>query len=68
MKLTLDVQQLVDGRWKVEVPELPGLVAYGRSEEGATNAAKALSFRVLAERLDAGSLSGIVVQEVSFGE
>jgi len=68
VKLTLDIKQLADGRWRAEVPEIPGLVAYGRSEEGATSAAKALSFRVLAERLEAGTLSSLVVQDISFAE
>jgi predicted RNase H-like HicB family nuclease len=68
MKLTLEVERMADGRFRAEVPEFPGLVAYGRSEEAAASAAKALSFRVLAERLEAGSISSVVVQDVSFGD
>jgi predicted RNase H-like HicB family nuclease len=52
--LTIEVEQEVDGRWIAEVPELPGVLTYGQSRQSAINAAKALSFRVLADRLEHG--------------
>jgi predicted RNase H-like HicB family nuclease len=54
MKLTLEVEQEVDGRWIAEVPELPGVLAYGHSRERAIASAEALALRVLAERLENG--------------
>ncbi len=54
MKLTLEVEQEEDGRWIAEVPELPGVLAYGPSREQAIANAEALAFRVLAERLESG--------------
>jgi predicted RNase H-like HicB family nuclease len=36
------------------VPELPGVLAYGQTRQAAIDAVKALSFRVLADRLDNG--------------
>jgi predicted RNase H-like HicB family nuclease len=54
MKLTLEVEQEEDGRWIAEVPELPGVLAYGHSREQAIASAEALALRVLAERLENG--------------
>ncbi len=51
---TVDVELETDGRWICEVPELPGVLAYGRSREEAVTRAKALAFRVLADRLEHG--------------
>ena len=51
MKLTLEVEQEEDGRWIAEVPELPGVLAYGHSREHAIARAEALALRVLAEGL-----------------
>ena len=53
-KLILEVEQEEDGRWLAEIPELPGVMAYGKSREQAIAAAEALAFRVLAERLENG--------------
>lgn len=54
MKLTLEVEQEADGRWLAEVPDLPGVLAYGQTREAAVAHAEALAFRVLAERLENG--------------
>ena len=43
-----------DGRWIAEVPELPGVLAYGASRDEAVRKAQALSLHVLAERLEHG--------------
>ena len=54
MKLTLEVEQEEDGRWIAEVPELPGVLVYGKSRDQAIASAEALALRVLAERLENG--------------
>jgi len=51
---TVDVDRENDGRWIGEVPELPGVLAYGSSREEAVARTKALAFRVLADRLEHG--------------
>lgn len=43
-----------DGRWLAEVLELPGLLAYGESEELAVSMVQALALRVVPERLEHG--------------
>jgi predicted RNase H-like HicB family nuclease len=54
MPLTIEVEQEDDGRWIAEVPDLPGVLTYGGTREQAIDAAKALSLRILADRLDHG--------------
>jgi len=43
-----------DGRWLAEVLELPGVLAYGESEDAALSKVQALALRVIAERLEHG--------------
>jgi predicted RNase H-like HicB family nuclease len=54
MNLTFETEQEDDGRWIAEVPELPGVLAYGATESEAVGRAEALALRVLAERIDHG--------------
>jgi predicted RNase H-like HicB family nuclease len=54
MGLTVEVEQEDDGRWLAEVPELPGVLAYGQSRAEAITRAQALALRVIADRLDHG--------------
>ena len=52
MDYTIEVEQEADGRWLAEVPELPGVLAYGDTVNQAQSKAEALALRVLAERLE----------------
>jgi predicted RNase H-like HicB family nuclease len=52
--LTIEVEQETDGRWIAEVPDLPGVLTIGETRQSAIDAAKALAFRVLADRLEHG--------------
>jgi predicted RNase H-like HicB family nuclease len=52
MNLTFETEQEDDGRWIAEVPELPGVLAYGATQQQAIIKAEALALRVLAERLE----------------
>ena len=54
MKLTLEYEQEDDGRWIAEVPELPGVLAYGDSAAEAMAKAEILALRVIADRLENG--------------
>ena len=57
MNLSIESQQEEDGRWLAEVPELPGVLAYGASRDEALARAQMLAFRVLADRLEHGERS-----------
>ena len=52
MHFTLECEQEVDGRWVAEVPELPGVLSYGRSAADAMSKAEILALRVIADRLE----------------
>jgi predicted RNase H-like HicB family nuclease len=52
MRIEIDREE--DGRWLGEVPELPGVMAYGASQEEAVAKVKALALRVMADRLEHG--------------
>ena len=43
-----------DGLWIAEVPEIPGVLAYGTTADDAMAKAETLALRVLAERIEAG--------------
>jgi predicted RNase H-like HicB family nuclease len=52
MDFTIEFEQEADGRWLAEVPQLPGVLAYGATCDEATRKAETLALRVLAERLE----------------
>jgi predicted RNase H-like HicB family nuclease len=52
MKFTIEHEREEDGRWLAEVPELPGVLAYGATADEAMAKAEVLALRVLAERLE----------------
>jgi predicted RNase H-like HicB family nuclease len=54
MKITFETELEDDGRWIAEVPELAGVLAYGKTEQHATGRAEALALCVLAERIEHG--------------
>jgi predicted RNase H-like HicB family nuclease len=56
MKFSIEVEGEEDGRWLAEIPELPGVLAYGASSEEAMGKAEILALRVLAERLEHGEI------------
>ncbi len=53
-EFTLEIERETDGRWISEIPELPGVLAYGATRDESVAKAKALAFRVLADRLEHG--------------
>lgn len=54
MNFSIDFEQEQDDRWLAEVPELPGVLAYGVTAEDAMAKAEILALRVFAERLEHG--------------
>jgi predicted RNase H-like HicB family nuclease len=54
MKLEIECERAEDGRWLAEVPQLPGVLAYGSSADEAMAKAEILALRVLAEQLEHG--------------
>jgi len=62
MNLTLECEQEIDGRWIAEVPQLPGVLAYGSSSADAMSKAEVLALRVIADRLENGESEPISIQ------
>ena len=52
--LHIEFEREEDGRWIAEIPALPGVMAYGDSQEEAKAKVEALALRVLADRLEHG--------------
>jgi predicted RNase H-like HicB family nuclease len=52
LNFTIEHAREEDGRWLAEVPELPGVLAYGSTQDEAMAKAEVLALRVLAERLE----------------
>ncbi|MFA5786156.1 MAG: type II toxin-antitoxin system HicB family antitoxin [Actinomycetota bacterium] len=48
----VETEQEADGRWLAEVVELPGVLAYGSTEDEAIARVQALALRVVADRLE----------------
>ena len=61
----VEVEQEEDGRWLAEVLELPGVLAYGQSQDAAVSKVQALALRVVAERLEHGE-AGPQLLSISF--
>lgn len=57
MDFRIEHEQEADGRWLAEVPELPGVLAYGQSPDEAMAKAEVLALRVLADKLEHGEAS-----------
>ena len=65
MTFRVEIEQETDGRWIAEVVELPGVIAYGSSEQVANAKVQALALRVVADRLEYGE-AGPDLLSISF--
>lgn len=61
----VETEREEDGRWLAEVIELPGVLAYGETQEVAVSRVQALALRVIAERLEHGE-AGPELLSISF--
>ena len=48
--MSVEAEREEDGRCIAEVPELPGVMVYGRTREEAVTRVQALALRVIADR------------------
>jgi predicted RNase H-like HicB family nuclease len=54
MWLNIETELEIDGRWLADIPTLPGVMAYGKTQEQAVLKVQTLALRVLADRLEQG--------------
>jgi predicted RNase H-like HicB family nuclease len=65
VRFRVEIEREQDGRWLAEVPELPGVLAYGSSPSEAQAKVQALALRVVADRLEHGE-AGPELIDISF--
>jgi predicted RNase H-like HicB family nuclease len=54
--MQIEIEREDDGRWLTEIPDLPGVMAYGQTQAEAVAKVKALALRVMADRLEHGEV------------
>jgi len=65
MNFDVELEQETDGHWIAEIPEIPGVLAYGVTPLQAGARVRALALRVLADRIEnEASIPG--VNSISF--
>jgi predicted RNase H-like HicB family nuclease len=52
--LQVEFDREEDGRWIADVPELPGVMAYGSTRDEALCKVEVLALRVIAEQIEFG--------------
>jgi predicted RNase H-like HicB family nuclease len=62
MNFTLECEQEEDGRWIAEVPELPGVLAYGSSSADAMSKTEVLALRVIADKIENGEYEPVSIR------
>ena len=65
MRFAVEIEKEKDGRWIAEIPQIPGVMAYGRTRAQAVTRVEALALRVLAERIEHGETSPLIEQVFS---
>jgi predicted RNase H-like HicB family nuclease len=55
MTLTVEFDREDDGRWMADIPELPGVGAYGATREEALARVKAVALETLVARAEEGT-------------
>lgn len=65
MRFAVEIEKEKDGRWIAEIPQIPGVMAYGRTRAQAVKRVEALAVRVLAERIEHGEASPLIEQVFS---
>ena len=52
--LRIELDREEDGRWLASVPALPGVMAYGATDQEAIRKAKAVALQILADMIESG--------------
>jgi predicted RNase H-like HicB family nuclease len=53
-RLRIEVERETDARFLACVPELPGAMAYGDTEEAAVRKATSIALQILADKIECG--------------
>ena len=52
--LRVEIGREEDGRWLASAPDLPGVMAYGETEQAAVREAKSAALQILADMIESG--------------
>jgi len=52
VKFRIEIDREDDGRWIAEIPELPGVMSYGKTRQEAIAKVEALALRVVADQTE----------------
>jgi predicted RNase H-like HicB family nuclease len=52
LRFNIETERENDGRWIAEIVDIPGVIAYGRTQNQARANAYALALRVIADRVE----------------
>jgi len=52
LRFNIETERENDGRWIAEITDIPGVLAYGRTQNQARANAYALALRVIADRVE----------------
>jgi len=63
----VEVEREEDGRWIVEIPNIPGAMAYGTTKAEALRRAYAVALRTLADTVEQGSVPSLVSSLLTYG-
>ena len=51
-RFQIEIEREADGRWIAEIPNLPGVMVYGKTKQEAVRAVRAFALRVLPDRIE----------------
>ena len=51
-RFQIEIEREADGRWIAEIPNLPGVMVYGKTKQEAVRSVRALALRVLVDRIE----------------
>jgi len=63
----VEIEREEDGRWIVEIPDIPGAMAYGATKAEALRRTYAVALRTLADTVEQGSMSSTVSSLLGHG-
>lgn len=65
--MRVEFEKEVDGRWIAEIPNLPGVMAYGKTKQEAQRKVYAIALRTLADTVERGTTPAPVSRIFKYG-
>jgi len=65
--MKIEFEKEADGRWIAEIPELAGVMAYGKTKQEAQRKVYAIALRTLADTVERGNTPAPVTRLFKYG-